>query len=110
MCILLIIYSNFPTKTETIWVKLKEVQGSLFISIKIESKQLNNKGKMVTWDHFIQWFDFECHYEYDYIFKIMKEHWECFEQGNSMHSENIIVAMVGKTDQEGKSLKVRTMQ
>lgn len=41
----------------------------------------------------------------------MKEHWKRFEQGNNMkkvHFENIIVAMVGKTDWEGKSLKVRT--
>lgn len=48
--------------------KIKEVQGSLFISIKIESKQLNNKGKMVTWDHFIQWFDLNATKEYGLYF------------------------------------------
>lgn len=46
-----------------------------------------------------------------YIFKTMEEHWDCFEQGNNMtkvHFENIIVAIVGKTDWEGKNLEVRT--
>ena len=46
-----------------------------------------------------------------YICKKMKEHCKCFEQGNNMAKMrfgDIVVAMVGKIDWEGKNLAVRT--